>query len=131
MPRPSLGASIVAEQKVELSPQLRAKLKAKIDEHETRQRKIEELEDAQAELKESVKELFKKAGKTDVFVDGLKVDGVPVQYVTGDCTYFDKEEFEKLGGDLDIYNAARKKKPKKPFVKIGTGRKRKKGEEDE
>ena len=97
-----------------LSPELRARVAALVSTY--KELKFDEalLEEQAADEAAKIKAIFDEHG-----IVKTEIDGVPVSIVTGSTSVFDKLEFVRLGGSLDLIDQATTSKPKRPYVLVG------------
>lgn len=121
MPRPSMSVTTEVTQKAEikLAPRLQAKLDALLKETEALGARISKDKARQDTIKSEVEKLFEDAGEFGALLEGVKVNGFSVKYVTGNKDTLDKTRLMRNHGltqaDLD---ACTDTKPSKPYTLI-------------
>ena len=113
---PKVTTTVTTE--VKLSPALRKKVLTELKtfaELHTQQRILKL---AMQKSKDTVQQMFEKAGEFDALVQGVTLDGFKTKYVTGIRKILDKGKLIDLGVTVEMLEEATIEKPNAPYLKI-------------
>lgn len=121
MPRPGISATTEVTQKVEvqLAPRVKQQLMTKLKEFAALSDRISKDQERQAAIKKEVEGLFEDAGEFGALIEGTRIDGFSVKYVSGTKDSLDKQRLMRnhnlTQADID---ACTDTKPSKPYTLI-------------
>ena len=97
-----------------LSPELQARVAALVSTYKELKDDLSLLEEQAADEAAKIKAIFDEHG-----IVKTEIDGVNISIVSGSTPVFDKLEFVRLGGSLDLIDRATTSKPKKAYLLVG------------
>lgn len=110
---PRLQATVVATTEVRIAPKQKIALRKALKVYEALMAQMAPIKLAAAKALAEAEAIREVTGAKKLEFEGFKVTRVG-----GTTSFFNKQEFVKQGGDLELYNACVEQKDKKPHTRI-------------